>query len=85
MKKSKTIPAVLGLMLFAAGCGRIGDETGTAAENIRTIEESSQMEETQYSKITIDESITYQTMRASVPAEHGGASMWEGLPKTQTK
>lgn len=64
MKKNKTIPAVLGLMLFAVGCGRNGDETGTAAENIRTIEESSQMEETQYSKITIDESITYQTMES---------------------
>lgn len=64
MKKSKVILAVLGLTLLAAGCGKESVPEEAYRESSLTTEEGNQMEETQYSKIWIDENVTYQTIES---------------------
>lgn len=80
MGKRKIFLAALGASLLVAGCGRagtggidgmteenkpaVGEELQMPEDGSSAPGESSQVEETQYGKIWIDESITYQTMES---------------------
>ncbi|MDE6517217.1 MAG: hypothetical protein K2L18_05135, partial [Acetatifactor sp.] len=80
MRKRKIFLAALGASLLVAGCGRagtggtdgmteenkpaVGEELQMPEDGSSAPGESSQAEETRYSKIWIDESITYQTMES---------------------
>jgi len=76
MKNSKRILAALGLCVFLAGCGAGNTAEGGAADTVSPESGSGQAEgelagsdevdmaETNYSKIVVDESVTYQTMES---------------------
>ncbi len=76
MKNSKKILAALGLCALLAGCGAGDAAEGGEADSLSTESgrghsegepagsDEVDMAETKYSKIVVDESVTYQTMES---------------------
>ena len=63
-KRKRMLLTLLGLCALTAGCGREAIPEEIPAEEVEDAGESSQVEEMDYSRITVDEGTTYQTMES---------------------